>query len=308
MISSAGPRVDLKSAGFNNSMKILSVPVTSSLAIKAGAYCRDGNEIAILPPTISMFGQLVNWLSRKTPSDSGRPSTSMIGIGATALCLRWGTYLAVLLDERKQLDPRSASAETSMISDQEMKRINLEFSSNLARLIRLLHNEEAECCRLLDLSYRYLPMPQRRVSECVGFIDPFEALTSPDFWNSAPEERRARINREHGVLTQYCYRILANSVALAAWRNGPIEDVHAGPASGYDLNLRRVNKRKSRALMRFTSEHLAAFLPRFNPWQHEPKHPLPWPQNLAGIYLSPCFTLRSWSLSESSCVVRLPIA
>ena len=29
-----------------------------------------------------------------------------------------------------------------MISDHEMKRINLEFSANLARLIRMLHEDE----------------------------------------------------------------------------------------------------------------------------------------------------------------------
>jgi hypothetical protein len=67
----------------------------------------------------------------------------MIGIGATALCLRWGTYLAVLLDEHKPLDPRIGSVEISMISDSEMKRINLEFSANLARLIRMLHEERS---------------------------------------------------------------------------------------------------------------------------------------------------------------------
>jgi hypothetical protein len=39
----------------------------------------------------------------------------MIGIGATALCLRWGTYLAVLLDEHKPIDPGAGSPATSMI-------------------------------------------------------------------------------------------------------------------------------------------------------------------------------------------------
>jgi hypothetical protein len=38
-----------------------------------------------------------------------------------------------------------------------LNRINLEFSSNLARLIWMLHEDEAGCRRLLYLCYRHLP-------------------------------------------------------------------------------------------------------------------------------------------------------
>jgi hypothetical protein len=36
-----------------------------------------------------------------------------------------------------------------------MKRINIEFSFNLARLIQLLHEDEERFYRLLYLSYRF---------------------------------------------------------------------------------------------------------------------------------------------------------
>jgi hypothetical protein len=97
----------------------------------------------------------------------------MIGIGATALCLRWGTWLAVLLDEFKPVDPRAADAEISMISDSEMKRINLEFCANLTRLLRLLHEDRDSCKHLLWLASDHLAMPQVRFAECPDILDCF---------------------------------------------------------------------------------------------------------------------------------------
>ena len=79
----------------------------------------------------AVFDQLLDWLSRKTTPDTVGFSAKTIGIGATALCLRRGSYLAVLLDEHKLPDPRIGSPGISMIADSEMKRINLECSANL---------------------------------------------------------------------------------------------------------------------------------------------------------------------------------
>src|SRR5262245_55689374 len=158
-------------------------------------FLRRLRRPAILPPSVGMFDQLVNWLSRQTPPDPGRFSTSMIGIGATALCLRWGTYLAVLLDEHKPLDPRIGSVEISMISDSEMKRINLEFSANLARLIRMLHEDEAGCYRLLHLAHQHLAMTRLRPRQCAELLHAFHGLTSADFWNLAGSELKSRMEK-----------------------------------------------------------------------------------------------------------------
>ncbi len=46
------------------------------------------------------------------------------------------------------------------------------------------------------------------------------------------------------VVIQDPYRVLANTMALAAWRNGPVEDTHAGLSSGYSLNHRRASERQ----------------------------------------------------------------
>jgi len=108
-------------------MEILPVQVSASLSLDAGSLGSGGEAMSLWPPCLSMYDQLADWLSRQTPPNPTQFSTAIMGIGATALCLRWGTYLAVLLDESKPLDPGAGSAARSMISDHEMKRINLEF-------------------------------------------------------------------------------------------------------------------------------------------------------------------------------------
>jgi hypothetical protein len=86
----------------------------------------EENAITLHPPAVALFDQIEEWLWRQAPtSDPTRPDMRKIGIGATALCLRWGTYLATLLDESKPLDPHARLPEFSMILDNEMKRINI---------------------------------------------------------------------------------------------------------------------------------------------------------------------------------------
>ena len=283
----------------------LSVPVIGSLTLDAGACCAGENAITILPPSVTMFDQLLDWLSLKAPPGQAVFSAQSVGIGATALCLRWGSYLAVLLDEHKPPDPRIGLPGISMIADSEMKRINLECSSNLARLIRMLHEDEVGCYRLLHLAQQNLPMPRFRFRLS---SDPFEALqrlVSSVFWELAGADYRDRLDRARPIVTRHPYRILGNSMALAAWRNGPVEDIHRGWPGSHSLDHRRATDDQCRELMSFTSGSLSALLSRFRPWTQSPGLVPSWPENLAGIQISPTFTCSSWSLTESCSVVEL---
>jgi hypothetical protein len=38
---------------------------------------------------------------------------------------------------------------------------------------------------------------------------------------------------------------------------------------------------------------------------HHSGHPWPWPENLAGIYISPYLSPGNWSLCELSCPIHL---
>lgn len=170
-----------------------------------------------------------------------------------------------------------------MISDSEMKRINLEFSANLARLIRMLHEDERACRGLLDLACEYLAIPRLRPARCDELLDALLGLTSLRFRNLAGPDLRWRMERIQPVVIRHPYRVLANSMVLAAYRNGPVEDLHAGLCSGYSLNHRRATNRQIDEVMRFTSERLAAVLASFRPWERGAGSVFPWPENLAGI-------------------------
>lgn len=264
----------------------------------------EGNTITIYPPAITLFDQISEWLWKQAPlPDSRQSGMPMKGIGAAALCLRWGTYLAALLDESKPLDPRARLPECSMISDNEMKRINIEFSFNLARLIQLFQEDEGRFHRLLGLSYHYLPMPRMRSFQSKRVLDLLMGLTSADFYNSAQPDLRERMDRIRPVARQYPYRIIGNGIAVACYRNGPVENLHAGREHAYSQDHRRATDRQIRELMEFTSCHLASVIAQFRPWGQSSGHPLPWPENIAGICLSPYLSPRDWTLSESCCPI-----
>jgi hypothetical protein len=140
----------------------LDVDMSESLTLRAGLVSKGNDRLLIIPPDQSMFDQLYAWLHQRPVPTVGF-NYWVLGIGATALCLRWGTYLAVLMDCTKPIDPRAREPLTSMISEQEMKRINIEASSNLARLLRMWYEDEDKCFDTLRRAYEWLPMPQRRV-------------------------------------------------------------------------------------------------------------------------------------------------
>jgi len=286
-------------------MKSLPVHVVDSLTLDAGACSAGESATMVLPPSIAMFNQLLDWLSGKKMPDQASFGARTIGIGATVLCLRWGTYLAVLLDEHKLPDPRIGSHGISMIADSEMKRINIECSSNLARLVRMLHEDEVGCYRLLHLAQQNLPMPRFRSRQSMDPFEDLQRLVSPIFWELAGADYRDRLDRARPIVTRHPYRVLGNSMALAAWRNGPVEDIHRGWAAGHSLDYRRATDDQCRELMSFTSDRLSVLLSRFRPWTRSAGLAPSWPENLAGIQISPRFTCSSWSLTESCSVVEL---
>ena len=150
----------------------LEIPVSEHFALSAGSIVAEGNLRIIQSPEQSIFDQLCAWM-HQCPAPTVGFNHWVFAIGATALCLRWGTYLAVLMDETKPIDPHAKHQTTSMISQDEMKRINIEASSNLAHLLQLWPEDEAAYFDLLRHAYEWLPMPQQRVKRNLG---PLESL------------------------------------------------------------------------------------------------------------------------------------
>lgn len=271
----------------------LKIPISEHCALSAGSVVAEANLRIIHPPEQSIFEQLCAWL-HQCPAPTVGFNHWVFAIGATALCLRWGTYLAVLMDETRPIDPRAKLQTTSMISQDEMKRINIEASSNLANLLRLWHDNEAAYFDLLRRAYEWLPMPQQRVKRNLG---PLESLLG--FLIGVQE--MSSVNELTAVPNPY--RTLANTIINLVYRNGPIEDVHAGRGNTFSLDHRRFSDRQARLVIRHTAESLNPFVTSFPLWNNRLLHSSPWPEAIAPLsnYL---WYPHDWSLTESSSQIQ----
>lgn len=229
------------------------------------------------------------------------------GVAAAALVLRWGSYLAVLVDRDKPVWPKVRLASTSRISDEEMARINIEASAALAEWIDLYRGDPGRRLyeQLVNRAVSYLPMPKKasklKVSEFAALADPEMAARVVQASNAARLEQ-IRTDSE-----RFPSRIFANALINTAWRNGPVESIHAGEFRGYPLGQRRATPAEERELMDFVSERLALGMticlqlaleqPR-RPWSEQVL-----PYGLAEMLL---ITPTMWTLTESSREVRLP--
>jgi hypothetical protein len=116
----------------------LRVRVNDELMLDGGT-CEEvagpnGPDRLIRPPETTLFRQVLGYLRAK-PDPPARPAGSTFGregIAAAAVVLRWGSYLAALLDRDKPLWSAAHSDGISRISDGEMARINIEASAALA--------------------------------------------------------------------------------------------------------------------------------------------------------------------------------
>ena len=239
----------------------LRVRVDDELVLDAGT-CEEvsgphGPERLIRPPATTLFHQVLAYLKAK-PDPPKRPSGSMVGregVAAAALTVRWGSYLVVLLDHDKPLWPEVQSARTSRISDEEMARINIEASAALAEWIDIYREDEGFYRQLVNRAATYLPMPTRtseaKVSAFASLADPEMATRLVQAIKPEPLAR-ARADAAH-----HPSRLFANALVNVAWRNGPVENIHAGSFHGYPLAQRRVTPAEEKELMQSASDGLA---------------------------------------------------
>ena len=279
----------------------LIIPVTPKLSLRAGAITSQGDRLIITPPAQTLFDQLCAWLDQCPPPTAGF-NHWVLGIGATGLCLRWGSYLAVLLDESKPvaLHARQSTGSASMISDDEMCRINIEAASNLARLLQLLQTDEDAFFRLLRAAYTWLPMPQRRLPRHQATLDTLlRALSIP------PESPvLQKLSPLVKTAVAHPHRALANLLINVTYRNGPIENLHAGKTPAYPLDKRRGTSREAGKIIRFTAERLGAVVSTLPVWHESLQEMLPWPEGIGRI-VAACDYPRNWSFTEANAPIEL---
>lgn len=130
----------------------------------------------------------------------------------------------------------------SRISDGEMARINIEASAALAEWIDLCRADRGGglYAQLVDRAVSYLPMPTKTSKPTPG---PFAALADRELASrlvhASDPERVAQVRAD---AESHPAQVFANALVNTAWRNGPVEPIHAGREQGYPLEQRRRRK------------------------------------------------------------------
>lgn len=214
--------------------------------------------------------------------------------------------------------PRDEFAPLVGITQQEMMRINLEAGANVARLLELWQEgQPMDYLHLLLKAYAYLPMPMRHVKRNnraamdVTLAMQYEEIADksgvdlglPKLLQQVDPALRAKIKNAP-------YRALANYYINASYRNGPVEDVHAGNYRRLHLWERCFTNKEIKATLRFTSEQLAGVF-TLAPWH------LDWREKiemvlLAGLYTPegvPAFVSypQNWSLTLHTSRMEVPL-
>jgi hypothetical protein len=298
-----------------NAREHLRVRIDDELVLDAGTWEEvpgpQGPECHVRPPATTLFHQVLAFLKVK-PDPPKLPSGSSVGregVAAAALTLRWGSYLAVLLDHDKPVWPEVHAEKTSRISDSEMARINIEASAGLAAWIELHREDEGLYRQLVNRAVAYLPMPTM-TSKAKVSARAFAALADPTMAtrlvHAVDPERLARVRAD---VADHPSRVFANALVNVAWRNGPVEDIHAGRFQGYPLMQRRVTPAEERELMQSASDGLALGMTVCSvlAWERPPRS---WPEQVLpyGLATMMLITPYRWTLTETSREVRLPLS
>jgi len=230
------------------------VPVNDELVLDAGTWewAAGSGEAPILvrPPVTSMYEQLIAYLeSKPDPMCSNLSGINQDALTATTLCVRWGTYLAVLMDSSKPLWSHANDTAVSAISNGEMARINIEASAALERWLNLYQVDDGRTARSLARRIlAYLPVYKTiaREEDGISFLasdQTSQVLLRKEF---ADQRKRFRV-----IAQDAPYRVIANTLINYAFRcTTTIEDVHAGKDRGSPLDRRRISLKNERGILR----------------------------------------------------------
>src|SRR5260221_11482622 len=98
-----------------------------------------------------------------------------VAIATVAVCLRWGSYFAVLANHDLPQWTAALDPEVSCIGDGEMARINIEASAALASWIDLMQPDQQHFRKLFKAAIQLLPFPMARLDGSTAY-NRFRAL------------------------------------------------------------------------------------------------------------------------------------
>ncbi len=146
----------------------MTIGVNDHLTIDAGSWQERVEEKRmshrlVSPPHTSMYRQVLSYLE-ETSRNERVPAKSQlhfgeVAIATVAICIRWGSYFAVLTNRDLPQWTAAFDPEVSCIGDGEMARINIEASAALSGWIDLMRADQQHFRKLVKAAIRLLPFP-----------------------------------------------------------------------------------------------------------------------------------------------------
>ena len=205
---------------------VLHVHVADDLMLDGGTWelaeTADRHRIArITPPATPMFQQVVEYLETKPLPKAGNFRRDAESRAAVAVCLRWGSYFAVLADPSRRAASDIEDDRTSHIADDEMARLNVEISAGIAWWISLSGSDEQRYWDLVHRALAYLstgPKTVRPLEAANGLLACATAEMASHVRSSWPADQ---LHQALALAGNHAVRIVANAITLHAWRTVP---------------------------------------------------------------------------------------
>lgn len=277
---------------------------------------QDGEPgMVVEPPTTPLVVQIVEYLDGLPEAPGHNRPLGLMGVALAALTVRFGSYYAVLADGRKPLWEGAKDPAVGRIRDSEMKRINLEASSALARLIVLWEADPDYFWSIARRAVHYLPVTRKRSSPAAagGFGWMLQGLAYPAIRSALAERATPELlETRRKEAARRPHRVVANTVLNGAWRNGPIEEIHAGRFAGNPLDHCRVSRREDVALFARLSDNLHSAAAGLQALTEGAERGLPWAERALGYHLcgaafdTALMDPVGWSLDDATASVWLP--
>jgi hypothetical protein len=216
-------------------------------------------------PEPTMYEQLLHHLELSAHNITPIPKSQLhfgeVALATIAVCLRWGTYFAVLADRTKPLWSETSNEEISMICDDEMARINIEASAALTHWIELMRADDKHFRKIVKAALQLPMIPSQlddktnyKLYRLISFIN--SASSRQNFINTLKKQFGEEwLEQERANIMPHPVRWLANGLINAYWRNkSGIEDIHAGQWSARPLLQRRITPYQEYELVREIAE------------------------------------------------------
>ncbi len=300
----------------------LTINVNDQFTIDAGYWqeCVEEDQTPyrlISPPQTAMYRQVLSYLEEATKEQKVPPKSQLhfgeVAIATVAVCLRWGSYFAVLTNRDLPQWAPAYDPEVSCIGDGEMARINIEASAALTGWIDLMRADQKHFRKMVKAAVQWLPFPFTQLDGST-YYNRFRAFSAINSANGRRYlmEAFARdfgsewLEREKARLLANPTRALANGILNEHWRNGSgIEGIHAGiVAPPRPLTQRRLMRLQETMLMQETAQ---LFVPTLRALYHVVSKPSEetWPEQ-ALPYAIAFKPPMNWSLDEQTHEIALP--